>query len=197
MQLLPALLGTALARFIVRLEEPKPVLLQLALEPETTCLQKSAEMDGWTLTDFDYHASYIFSTPAHQNSWGYISFNVSNPVLNYTVACDAVSSRLNDFFYGEQAYTCNPPAGESAATNFTWSYPDRALTLNQSWTCDDNPKYPARFTARGDAVVNNLKCWETFWKNNNWTLGQVYSQRDIKCDIITLPTPMKQIYGIA
>ncbi|KAK6211169.1 hypothetical protein QIS74_10433 [Colletotrichum tabaci] len=187
MQLLPALLlfSTAFASPIARRQDDEP-----------TCGQKSAKMTGWTLTGFDYHASYIFSTPAHQNSWGYVSFNVSNPALDYNVTCGAASNRLNDFFYGEQVYTCSPPDGESAATSFTWSYPDRALALNQSWTCNDDPKYPARYTAKGDAVAD-LKCEETSWQNNNWTIGEIYSQRNIKCDIITLPTPIKEIYGVA
>ncbi|KZL63809.1 hypothetical protein CI238_12440 [Colletotrichum incanum] len=186
MQLLSALLllAPALASPVAKRQE------------EQTCGQKSSKISEWTLTDFDYHANYIFSTPSHQNSWGYISFNVSNPVLDYTVTCGAASSRLNDFFYGEQVYTCNPPEGESAATSFTWSYPNGALALNQSWTCNDDPKYPARYTAKGDAVAD-LKCEETFWQNGNWTLGQIYSQRNIKCGIITLPTPVKEIFAVA
>lgn len=114
----------------------------IAPRDEPTCGQKSGKLSEWTLTDFDFHASYIFTTPAHQNSWGYVSFNVSNPVLDYTVSCSAASSRLNDFFYGEMVYDCKAPEGESATTSFTFSRPDGALALNQSWTCNDDPKYP-------------------------------------------------------
>ncbi|KAK1964077.1 hypothetical protein LY78DRAFT_170271 [Colletotrichum sublineola] len=186
MQLLSALLllAPALASPVARRQE------------EATCGHKSAKVSEWTLTGFDYNASYIFTTPSHQNSWGYISFNVSNPALDYDVSCTAASNRLYDFFYGEQVYNCSPPEGQSAATSFTWSYPDRTLALNQSWTCNDDPKYPARYTARGGAVAN-LTCEETSWQNGNWTLGQIYSQRNIKCDIITLPTPVKEISAIA
>jgi len=186
MQLLSTLLllAPALASPVARRQE------------EPTCSQESFKVPEWTLTGFDYHASYTFTTPAHQNSWGYISFNVSNPVLDYEVACSAASNQLSDFFYGDQVYNCSPPEGQSATTSFTWSYPERALTLNQSWTCNDDPSYPARFTAWGDAVAN-LTCEETSWQNSNWTLGQIYSKRNIKCGIITLPTPVKAIAAIA
>ncbi|KAF9880110.1 hypothetical protein CkaCkLH20_02064 [Colletotrichum karsti] len=185
MQLLSALLllTPALAAPLVARDEP-------------SCGQKSGKVSEWTLTDFDFHASYIFSTPSHQNSWGYISFNVTNPVLDYAVSCGAASSRLNDFFYGEQVYQCKAPDGESTATSFTFSRPDGAVTLNQSWTCNDDPQYPARYTAKGNAVAD-LKCEETSWQNPNWTIGQFYSTRDIKCDIITLLTPIKEIQGVA
>ncbi|EXF83874.1 hypothetical protein COL5a_001716 [Colletotrichum fioriniae] len=174
-----------------------PALASPIAQREETCGQKSGKLSEWTLSGFDYHASYIFSTPAHQNSWGYISFNVSNPVLNYTVACSAASSRLNDFFYGEQVYQCTPPeGGESTATSFTWSTPEKAVALNQSWTCNDDPKYPARYTAKGGAVAD-LQCEETFWQNDNWTIGQIYSTRNIDCGIITLPTPIKEISAVA
>ncbi|KAK1984669.1 hypothetical protein LZ30DRAFT_585653 [Colletotrichum cereale] len=186
MQLLSALLllAPALASPVARRQD------------EPSCGQKSTKVSEWTLAGFDYHASYTFTTPAHQNSWGYISFNVSNPVLDYVVTCSAASSRLSDFFYGDQVYQCSPPDGQSAATSFTWSYPNGALALNQSWTCNDDPVYPARYTAKGDAIAN-LTCEETSWQNANWTLGQTYSQRNIKCDIITLPTPIKEISGVA
>ncbi|CAI0645041.1 hypothetical protein COL154_010466 [Colletotrichum chrysophilum] len=168
----------------------------IAPRDEPTCGQKSGKLSEWTLTDFDFHASYIFTTPAHQNSWGYVSFNVSNPVLDYTVSCSAASSRLNDFFYGEMVYDCKAPDGESATTSFTFSRPDGALALNQSWTCNDDPKYPARYTAKGGAVAD-LSCEETSWQNLNWTIGEVYSRREIKCDKITLPTPITEISAVA
>ncbi|KAK1673542.1 hypothetical protein BDP55DRAFT_218669 [Colletotrichum godetiae] len=153
-----------------------PALASPIAQREETCGQKSGKLSEWTLTSFDYHASYIFSTPSHQNSWGYISFNVSNPVLDYT---------------------CTPPeGGESTTTSFTWSTPEKAVTLNQSWTCNDDPKYPARYTAKGGAVAD-LQCEETFWQNDNWTIGQIYSTRNINCGIITLPTPIKEISAVA
>ncbi|KAF6824742.1 hypothetical protein CPLU01_10691 [Colletotrichum plurivorum] len=165
-------------------------------EPSPSCGQRSGRLAEWTLTNFDYHASYIFSTPSHQNSWGYVSFNVSNPVLDYVVSCEAASSRLSDFFYGEQTYTCTAPDGQSTETSFTFSRPDGAVTLSQAWTCNDDPKYPARYTAKGGAVAD-LTCEETYWENSNWTMGELYSQRTITCDIITLPVPVKEISAVA
>ncbi|KAL0944865.1 uncharacterized protein CTRU02_202752 [Colletotrichum truncatum] len=167
-----------------------------AKREELTCGQKSGKLKEWSLTDFDYHASYTFSTPAHQNSWGYISFNVTNQALDYQVHCEAASNRLNDFFYGEQIYNCKAPDGESTETSFTFSTPTGFVEVNQTWICNDDPKYPARYTAMGGSNAD-LNCHETSWKNDNWTVGQVYSQRDIKCDIITLPAPITELYGVA
>lgn len=98
---------------------------------------------AWTIKDFDYHASYIFSTPAHQNSWGYVSFNLSNPALTYEVACRGSSSQLSEFFYGTPSYPCVGPNGTTADTSFDFNRPTGELRIRQSWTCSDqDPKYP-------------------------------------------------------
>lgn len=100
----------------------------------------------WTVDDFDFHASYIFSTPAHQNSWGYVSFNLSNPALPDAVtSCNAQSDQLSDFFYGTQWYDCTFDGYESRtpSATFTFNRPTGELYINQTWVCDDkDPQYP-------------------------------------------------------
>jgi len=98
---------------------------------------------AWTVEHFDYHASYIFSTPAHQNSWGYVSFSLGNPALTYKGECTAASNQLSDFFYGTVPYTCKFPEGSSAAGEFRFSRPSGLLNITQSWSCSDkDPVYP-------------------------------------------------------
>ena len=60
------------------------------------CNAKSTSVTGWTVHNFDFHASYIFSTPAHQNSWGYANFTLTNPAVDYAATCGASSDQLSD-----------------------------------------------------------------------------------------------------
>lgn len=39
----------------------------------TGCFDTSFGDLAWGVEDFAYNASYLFTTPAHQNSWGYAS----------------------------------------------------------------------------------------------------------------------------
>lgn len=110
-----------------------------------SCSDASVHGFAWTVKDFDFHASYIFSTPAHQNSWGYVSFNLSNPAVPDVVAsCSAQSSQLSDFFFGTVSYQCTygGAAGPAPAT-FSFNRPSGELAINQTWTCSDkSPTYP-------------------------------------------------------
>lgn len=128
---------------------PTPPALSHVLEPRAsspTCSNASLRGFAWTVQDFDFHASYVFSTPAHQNSWGYASFNLSNPAVpGARASCSAASSQLSDFFYGNLAYTCtsSSTAGGPAPATFSFDRPSGELRVNQTWTCDDrDPKYP-------------------------------------------------------
>lgn len=107
------------------------------------CQSKSFNDFRWTIEGFNFHSSYVFTTPAHQNSWGYVDFNVTNPALDYRAACSASSSQLSDFFYGTQTYNCTVPDGSSAVSTFDFSRPSGQLHFNQTWTCSDaDPQYP-------------------------------------------------------
>src|SRR5687767_900631 len=54
---------------------------------QPSCMAAGQKVSSWKVENFDYHASYIFTTPAHQNSWGYVNFTLSNPALNYKPVC--------------------------------------------------------------------------------------------------------------
>lgn len=123
---------------------PTPPLLDRAA---ASCTDASLKGFQWTVEDFDYHASYIFSTPAHQNSWGYVDFNLSNPAVpDVLESCSAASSQLEDFFYGTVVYQCALNATSTSAKTpptFSFNRITGELDVNQTWTCyDKDPKYP-------------------------------------------------------
>ena len=103
------------------------------------CVAASTRNFAWTVVGFDFHASYIFTTPAHQNSWGYVNFNLSNPALDQPAVCSASSDQLENFFYGDISYDCASPAGAAAPSDATFSFsqPSGLLAVNQTWVCPD------------------------------------------------------------
>lgn len=109
------------------------------------CTRASFGNFSWTVDSFDFHASYIFTTPAHQNSWGYANFTLSNPALPSPAICSATSSQLDDFFYGNLWYTCSAPGGSPAGLGATFAF-NRAtgqLDFNQTWSCsDEDAQFP-------------------------------------------------------
>jgi hypothetical protein len=152
----------------------------------------------WTVEEFDYHASYIFTTPAHQNSWGYVNFNLSNPALTYQASCSARSNQLSDFFYGTMNYECTVPDPESPTyTTLSFSRPSGRLDVNQTWVCSDqDPQYPV--TINGYGTINlTLSCTDETWENPDWKMGQIYSSRTITCDKQTFPLKPYQMTAIA
>lgn len=145
-------------------------------EAAAGCSAVSWQSMAWTARAFDFHASYVFTTPAHQNSWGYASFDLLNPADGSTARCEAASNQLSDFFYGTVQYTCN-----DTRTTFDFSRPANQLRVKQSWVCNDqDPQWPTKFTGAGNVNLT-LECTDTTWQNQDWSLGQVYSSRDIKC----------------
>ncbi|KAK4236176.1 hypothetical protein C8A03DRAFT_45789 [Achaetomium macrosporum] len=150
----------------------------------------------WVARSFDFHASYVFTTPAHQNSWGYVSFDLYNTADQSTAHCEAQSNQLSDFFYGTVPYTCNDTL-RSGSTTFDFARPNNRLRVNQTWTCDDkDPQWPITFTGYGDANLT-LDCTDTTWKNPNWTLGQIYSSRDIKCTPVDATIKPTELMAVA
>ncbi|KAK0744498.1 hypothetical protein B0T21DRAFT_281132, partial [Apiosordaria backusii] len=138
-----------------------------------------------TVHGFDFHASYVFTNPAHQNSWGYVNFNLSNDVVPYTAKCSAASSQLSDFFYGTVEYTCalvgtDVPAGAKAG--FKFSRPGGTLEITETIGCSDKglTEWNRLFAATGETTFT-LTCTDMTTTNPNWTPGQIYSSRDIKC----------------
>lgn len=106
------------------------------------CSDVSTDNFAWAVRAFDFHASYTFTTPAHQNSWGYVSFDLVNPADQSTAHCEAASSQLSDFFYGTVQYKCNDTL-RAGSTRFDFSRPANQLRVEQSWVCDDvDPQWP-------------------------------------------------------
>ncbi len=87
----------------------------------------------WTVTEFDFHAIYVFTTPAHQNSWGYVSFNLTNNLIPYTFSCATASNQQSDFFYGTVQYACSPTddAPYGAAASFKFNRPTGQLDVEE------------------------------------------------------------------
>lgn len=56
--------------------------------------------------------------------------------------------------------------------------------------------YSITFSASGQVNLT-LDCNETSWQNTNWTLGQIYSTRNIDCDPVTLDLKPSQISAVA
>lgn len=108
-----------------------------------SCAARSPTVSEWQLEDFDFHANYIFSTPSHQNSWGYVSFTLVNPVLGSSANCSGRSNRLSDFFYGEIEYECDNLEGAlNGGSKFAFDRPSRDVKIEQTWECHDNPQFP-------------------------------------------------------
>ncbi|CAN8103936.1 unnamed protein product [Discula destructiva] len=152
------------------------------------CSENSLKGFQWQVMDFDFHASYTFTTPAHQNSWGYASFNLSNAAVPDIVAsCSAQSDQLQDFFYGTPSYQCTVAGTPGPApASFTFNRPTGELKINQTWTCNDqNPKYPTRFSASGSTNLT-LACNTTTWQNPNWQNGEIWSDTEVKCGLTTV-----------
>jgi len=169
------------------------LVLAAPMKREDSCNDR-AKNPEWIVRDFDYHASYIFTTPAHQNSWGYINFNLTNTAVDYTIPCSASSSQLSDFFYGSMWYSCLTPEGGSP-TYFQYDRPTGRIDLNQTWICPDM-EYPTTYGAYGNAT-QTLDCTDTTWTNTNWTIGSFYSVRDVKCDLVDFMVEPSELWAVA
>ncbi|PHH60279.1 hypothetical protein CDD81_1869 [Ophiocordyceps australis] len=157
-----------------------------------SCGQKSSQISDFEVKDFDFHASYVFTTPAHQNSWGYANFTLANSVVDYTAQCTASSSQLNDFFYGNLVYQCKVP-DQAGPASFTFNRPTGDLMINQTWYC---PQEGSRYEAHGGTRLN-LTCSEKYEQTPNWKPGQIYSIRTISCEHVSTQARITEITGVA
>lgn len=158
---------------------------------DTTCMEKGMKVTEWTVHDFDFHASYTFTNPAHQVSGGYVNFTLENPALDYRPVCSSSSSQLSDFYYGTMTYTCDTPVDGDEAT-YTFSRPSGELKINQTWSCADEKGY---IKAQG-GVTLDLDCDDSTWKNPEWKEGQLYSVRTINCTLVTLDVPVESMQAV-
>lgn len=156
------------------------------------CTSTSATSNSWTVHDLTYHASYIFSTPSHQIPSGRVNFTLSNPALDYNAYCEARSSRLTNFFYGDLVYDCTLPSSseEGDMASFTYNKPKGLLTLNQTWYCPDK-KNGKGWHATGDVTVD-LDCETERWKNPDWEIGEIYRTRTVTCMPVTVEVEMEE-----
>ncbi|OAA33574.1 hypothetical protein AAL_01039 [Moelleriella libera RCEF 2490] len=160
---------------------------------DAPCTRTSSLVRQWSVKDFDYHASYVFTTPAHQNSWGYVNFTLVNAVLNLKTQCSAASNQLQDFYYGNFIYNCTQFPEEVSTATFTFSRPQNELKVNQTWIC---PEEESQFWGEGGAKLK-LDCKDETWKNPNWTVGQIYTSRTVTCNHIDAPIPIDSMRAIA
>ncbi|KAK3314448.1 hypothetical protein B0H66DRAFT_576715 [Apodospora peruviana] len=145
----------------------------------------------WSVKNFDYHASYTFTTPAHQNSFGYVNFNLTNNLKpDIKAVCSAASSQLTDFYYGSMPYSCEltatgkDPVPAGTAVTWTFNRPTGELAIDETVVCQEG-KATGMFYASG-AKNLTLSCTDTTWTNPNWTMGAIYSDRTIKCKPVDL-----------
>jgi len=159
-----------------------------SLSSKVAAADACSDVQVLNVKDFAFNASYIFSTPAHQNSWGYASFRLGNRVLDYKPTCSAASDQLEDFFYGDFIYECDLPkaAGPVDKATFTFDRPNGQLLINQTWQCEDDG---IRFTGYG-GVKLNLTCNTTTWKNKHWKEGEIYSREDVLCNHVDAQAPI-------
>jgi hypothetical protein len=111
--------------------------------PHAVCAQKAAS-SKWVVENFDYLAEYVFTTPAHQNSHGYVNFNLWNTAVAYTATCSATSDQLTDFFYGTQWFPCTLPltAPAGSAVSFRFNRPTGELDINGTIVCAEKGEIP-------------------------------------------------------
>ncbi|KAM3499676.1 hypothetical protein MY11210_009596 [Beauveria gryllotalpidicola] len=165
-----------------------------ATSPDWVCTSASTKVTALQIKDFDFHASWTFTTPAHQNSWGYVNFTLANPAVDYEYQCSAASNQLQDFFYGTTNYECTDADGSPTSWGtFSYSRPTTTLAINQTWTC---PSEGSRFWAEGAAELD-LHCNDTTWENPDWKQGQIYSDRTISCDKLSQDVPLTSLRAAA
>ncbi|TQV97487.1 hypothetical protein V2A60_006758 [Cordyceps javanica] len=159
-----------------------------------TCTARSTNVTQFLVKDFDFHASWTFTTPAHQNSWGYVNFTLANAAIDYEFQCSSASNWLSDFYYGNIDYNCTDPAGRPTRQGtFSYSRPTTTLAINQTWACPDEG---SQFWAEGRAKLD-LACRETNYTNPDWKMGQIYSDRTIVCDKLTTGVPITSLRAAA
>lgn len=162
-------------------------------QEEESCVDKSTQIKLWKVSQFDFHSSEVFTTPAHQNSWGYVNFTLENPATEYKPVCAASSNQLSDFFYGTVIYKCDvEDDGAGGGATFTYSRPSGLLAINETWACTEEQ---ALFEAEG-GIDLNLNCKESEWTNDDWSQGELYSTRNVDCNYVDAETPITSLRAV-
>jgi hypothetical protein len=134
-----ALLTTVLLFAYTALAAPQAYPTQ---PPAETCGRRSPQAKSLQLTNFYLHSREEFTTPSHQNSYGYLSFEVHNPILDYVIQCDTMSTTLPEFYSAGREWTCYAPPGIGGSVTFSYDRSTGKLDLIQKWVCYDDPVYP-------------------------------------------------------
>lgn len=114
-----------------------------------SCQDWTFSQPTWNLTDFRYRASLETRSPDDENdavSRREVSFVVRNKAVPYSTSCEASSNATDDFFYGDEWYTCDQHGdGESdEGPGLTWFRYDKAddmIEVKQTWLCSDHGRY--------------------------------------------------------
>jgi hypothetical protein len=111
-----------------------PTIREAQQQPDyETCAEVSKQDFAWEVQNLEYHAYWDHTTPAHLLALGTISFDLFNPSVSRTVTCRQQSSRLNDFFDGNEWYTCS---GSSGIPNVEFRFLSHSrLDIKESWIC--------------------------------------------------------------
>ncbi|KAK2071186.1 hypothetical protein P8C59_005629 [Phyllachora maydis] len=155
----------------------------------TSCATLSqSDLFEWQVTAFHYHAQYTYSSPAHPNDQGFLSFNALNPALAWPTSCNVSTAEITDFLEGKHVFLCEPQAEDvkhgAGSTVFTFDQPGGLLSFNQTWTCPDATPATS-YTGSASAQVRLTCKEETTYQNAHWAPGQVYEVQKVEC------TPVK------
>ncbi|KAK3345532.1 hypothetical protein B0H65DRAFT_208578 [Neurospora tetraspora] len=152
--------------------------------PANTTAKATESGLTWTVKDFDFHADYVFTTPAHQNSYGYVKFTLTSDKTGLVYGCSAQSSQIPDFFYEfNDAYPCTAPQGAAEGIKASWASfkynrPDGKLILEETIV----PAEGETYTASGSTTIKTTCTDESKGPNPNWQIGENYSERHIVCE---------------
>jgi hypothetical protein len=123
---------------LLSLASALPEALAPAAAPSCDAISKSRLAIAFT--NFQYGASWVFSTPAHlATAQAAVSFTVRNNLIPVPIACSARSSQVYAFFTGAPSYACDVsqvPAAVGAKVGFTFDTAGNGTVgLTASWNC--------------------------------------------------------------
>ncbi|KAK3393367.1 hypothetical protein B0H63DRAFT_516561 [Podospora didyma] len=151
------------------------------------CVSTSLNALQWTAENFYFHSSVILSIPEHEKVIdGWVSFNLTNSALPFSMSCYANSSGQEQaFFDGSQWLSCSTPdqnTSEAKHTSGTFRF-DRVMgrfDIAQRWFCPGEDG--ATFDASGTTNVT-LDCATNRGKDAAWSPGQLYSMDAVACGL--------------
>ncbi|CEJ87234.1 hypothetical protein VHEMI04347 [[Torrubiella] hemipterigena] len=140
------------------------------------CASQAIAMKSWTIHNFNFNASKVFTTPAHQFGDGYVGFNLFNTVTNEERRCDGGAGRLDPWFVGDANFQCRTMNGANDPnTVFNFNLASRTVKLNQSFEC---PGSVTQYVAQGGADLSkHVGYTKTEYHNYGWTYppgGNIY-----------------------